>query len=117
MLGEVYKHCDSKTRRSLRHTCHATYTSPSINSQLNTLKLSWHSTHGLAAVQLFPKLALLRKLELDQMSSPQLEAFFHHSSGSEACRHKLSSLREVKLVSGKVYVSRVGGESSWVWLQ
>ena len=70
-LGEIYKHCeDGDTKRSLRHTCRATYSSPAINSQLGRLELCPTLRRGdaledlLAALQCFTRIATLRVLHL-----------------------------------------------------
>jgi hypothetical protein len=97
-LGEVYKWCpDSQTKCNLRQASRMTHMSPAINSQLGTLKVD-DDMDAMAVLMCFPKHAKLKRLHLGY-SEPA--PFFHRASiAGEECKHKLRSLRELRLVSG-----------------
>jgi hypothetical protein len=121
-VGEIYKHCpDSQTKQALRHVCHATYASPAINHQLDTLRLELKGADAeqaadelVAACSPFPKHATIRRMVLRFKGATDDDT----RAGSilwlacaEGFRTRLSSVREleIRLVGYKVRLEGFAG--------
>ena len=117
-LCEVYKRCgDSSTKRSLRHVCQATYSSPTINSLLHGTSSIEHAlNHDLLGARhlaslclAFPKHATLKSLRLRVISSfgsfeelPCPGTTMQQACAQESCRARLSTVEELCLIEVRI---------------